>query len=50
LVSGYEEVGRMLGSMIAAPEKLRMQKEEGSSEVGWVNLLCAFYSLSQVSS
>jgi len=28
LVSGYEEVGRMLGSMMAAPEKFRMQKAE----------------------
>ena len=28
LVSGYKEVGRMLGSMMAAPEKFRMQKAE----------------------
>lgn len=47
LVSGYEEVGRMLGSMMAAPEKFRMQKAEGSKP-GRVCLsaLCLLFSAS----
>jgi len=32
LITGYEDVGKMLGSMIAAPEKFKLQNRESRPE------------------